>query len=173
MKKILVIGSGGSGKSTVAIRLGKLLDIDVVHLDRLYWNPGWIETPRPEWHKIVQEILKRDSWIIDGNYSNTLALRIEACDTVVFLDRSRPLCLWRVLKRWALYRGRSRPDIAEGCPEQINLEFILWIWGYKKRTRPKVIGMLQKSSTTKNVVWLRSESEVREFLARTTNDLNH
>lgn len=161
-----MIGSGGAGKSTVATSLGTLLDIEVFHLDTLYWKPGWIEKCRPEWHKTIQELLKRDSWIIDGNYSNTLELRVAACDTVVFLDIPRLICLWRVLKRWALYRGKSRPDMAEGCPEKINLEFIRWVWGYKNRTRPKVVAMLNNNSPRKKVVWLRSDREVRAFLER-------
>src|SRR5829696_6662179 len=99
MRKVLVIGSGGAGKSTVARRLGARLQIDVIHLDSLYWQPGWVETSKDEWKTIVAEILKRDSWILDGNYSGTLAMRYEACDTVIFLDMPPIVCLWRVIKR--------------------------------------------------------------------------
>jgi adenylate kinase family enzyme len=68
MQKVLVIGSGGAGKSTFARHLGKCLNIDVIHLDALYWHPGWVETPRAEWRKVINELLRRDAWIIDGNY---------------------------------------------------------------------------------------------------------
>ena len=94
-----MIGSGGAGKSTVARHLGKLLNIEVFNLDALYWKPGWVKTPRGEWRKIIEELLKRDSWIIDGNYSNTLELRLKECDTVIFLDIGSAACLWRVVKR--------------------------------------------------------------------------
>src|SRR5882724_2173258 len=114
MNKILIIGSGGAGKSTFAERLGQVLKIEVVHLDVLYWKPGWVETPKPEWRKTVAELVKRESWIIDGNYSGTFDIRLEACDTVIFLDVARAFCLWRVLKRWMLYRHGGRPDMAEG-----------------------------------------------------------
>jgi adenylate kinase family enzyme len=78
MKKVLVIGSGGAGKSVFARQLGQVLNIDVVHLDALYWHPGWAETPRAEWRKVIEGLVRRDAWIIDGNYSNTLDFRLEA-----------------------------------------------------------------------------------------------
>ena len=146
MRKVLVIGSGGSGKSTFAKRMGQLLNIKVIHLDTHYWNPGWVETPKADWLKTVEELVKRDSWIIDGNYSGTLDLRLKACDTVIFLDRSRLTCLWRVLKRLFLYRNKARPDMTAGCPERFNLGFIHWIWDYPGRTRPKVLRMLSENS---------------------------
>ena len=166
MKKVLVIGSGGAGKSTFARHLGTLLNIDVIHLDALYWNPEWIETPRAEWRKVIEELLRRDAWIIDGNYSNTLDLRLEQCDTVIFLDIARPICLWRVVKRAILYRSRIRPDMAEGCRERLDLGFIRWVWSYHSRTRPQITEMLRKSAQSKKVIWLRSQAEAKRFLAR-------
>jgi adenylate kinase family enzyme len=166
MKKVLVIGSGGAGKSTLARDLGTLLNIDVIHLDALYWHPGWIETPRAEWRKLIEELLRRDAWIIDGNYSNTFDLRLEACDTVIFLDIARVICLWRVLKRAILYRGRTRPDMAEGCHERLDLGFIRWVWRYKSGTRPRMIEALRQLPQSKQVIWLRSQAEVKRFLAR-------
>jgi adenylate kinase family enzyme len=165
MRKVLVIGSGGAGKSTFAGQLGKLLKIEVLHLDKFYWQPGWIETPKPVWLKTVEELLRRDAWIMDGNYSGTLDIRIEACDTVVFLDMARTLCLWRVLKRAVKYRNQSRPDMAEGCREQLPFEFIVWIWNYPRRTRPKIVRMLESKMRDKRIVWLRSQADVRSFLA--------
>lgn len=165
MRKVLIIGSGGAGKSTLANQLGKLLDIEVLHLDKIYWQPGWVEMPKAEWRKTVEELSRREAWIMDGNYSGTLDLRFAACDTVVFLDMARPLCLWRVLKRAVMYRNRSRPDMAEGCPEQLTWEFILWIWNYPRRSRPKIVRALESALEGKKVVWLRSQSDVRRFLA--------
>lgn len=165
MRKILVIGSGGAGKSVFAIQLGELLNIEVLHLDKFYWRPGWIELPKAEWLRMVKQLLERDSWIMDGNYSGTLDIRLEGCDTVIFLDMPRLLCLWRVLKRAIMYRNKSRPDMTEGCREKLNLEFILWVWNYSRRTRPKVVEMLKSNSQRKKIVWLRSDSEVESFLA--------
>lgn len=165
MRKVLLIGPGGAGKSTLANQLGELLDIEVLHLDKFYWQPGWVEMPKGEWLKTVEELLNRDAWIMDGNYSGTLDIRYKACDTVIFLDMARTLCLWRVLKRALMYRKRSRPDMAEGCAERLTLEFILWIWNYPRRTRPKIIRMIKSKSEEKRIVWLRSQSDVKSFLA--------
>ena len=166
MRKVLVIGPGGAGKSVFANRLGELLNIEVLHLDKFHWRPGWVELPKVEWLKTLKELLGRDSWIMDGNYSGTLDIRLEACDTVIFLDMPRWLCLWRVLKRAMMYRNGSRPDMAEGCRERLNLEFIRWIWNYPSRRKPKVVAMLTSNAQRKKIVWLRSDSEVERFLAR-------
>ena len=164
MKRVLIIGSGGAGKSTVAERLGQLLNIEVLHLDKFYWRAGWVETPKSEWLKTIEELLGRDAWIMDGNYSGTLEMRLAACDTVIFLDISRLLCLWRVMKRAMMYRNQSRPDMAEGCREKFNLEFIRWVWSYRSKTRPKIVKMLESKAEEKRIVWLRSQSEVELFL---------
>jgi adenylate kinase family enzyme len=165
MRKVLIIGSGGAGKSTLANRLGALLKLEVLHLDRLYWRAGWVEPPKAEWLKTVEELIKRDEWIMDGNYSGTLDVRLRACDTVIFLDLSRTVCLWRVLKRALMYRNKVRPDMAEGCHERLTLEFVMWIWGYPKRSRLKIVRMLESNAGVKRVVWLRSQAEVEKFLA--------
>jgi adenylate kinase family enzyme len=170
MKKVLVIGSGGAGKSILASRLGGLLKIPVLHLDRFYWRSGWIEPPKDQWVKTVDGLLRQDAWIMDGNYSGTLAMRVDASDTVIFLDLPRVLCVWRVLKRALIYRNDVRPDMAEGCREKLNWEFISWVWNYSTRSRPKIMQLLRSNSERKKIVWLRSSSEVESFLARLATD---
>src|SRR4051794_30280430 len=108
MKKILILGSGGAGKSTLARRLGEHLQMEVIHLDSYYWKPGWIERPKPEWRQVVARLTEGESWVMDGNYSGTIELRIGACDTVILLDIPRTTCLWRVIKRAVAHRGHSR-----------------------------------------------------------------
>ena len=166
MKRILVIGSGGAGKSTVATRLGQLLDLEVNHLDKFYWRPGWVETPPDEWSQVVADLISGESWIIDGNYGGTLEPRMQRCDTIVFLDMPRLLCLWRIVKRQLKYRGgRRRPDMGEGCPEKLDPEFVSWVWNYSRRTRPKVVELIRQHANGKRVVWLRSTAEVEKFLS--------
>ncbi len=164
MKKILVIGSSGSGKSTFARKLGEILKIEVIHLDSHFWHPGWIETQKNEWPGVVEKLLEREAWIMDGNYSRTLEKRILACDTIFFLDLPRRICLARVLKRVIAYRNRSRPDVAEGCLERLDWEFLKWVWAYPNRTRPGTIELLDKYSESKRVIWLRSQGEIDRFL---------
>jgi len=165
MRKVLVIGSGGAGKSTFANRLGELLNIEVIHLDQFYWRPGWVETPKSEWLETVERLVRKDSWIMDGNYSGSLEIRLAACDTVIFLDIARSVCVWRLLKRAVLYRKKNRPDMAEGCAERLNLEFVRWVWNYYSRTRPRVLVRLEENADRKRIVCLHSGSEVESFLA--------
>lgn len=166
MKKVLVIGSGGAGKSTFARRLGRATGIEVIHLDAVYWGAGWAEPAKEEWRATVEELLKRDSWIMDGNYGGTLDLRLEACDAVVFLDLPRRVCLWRVLKRRALYRHSPRPDMAPGCPEKLDWKFLKFVWDYPRTRRPAVLEKLERRSRGKTVAVLRSQKEIENFLAR-------
>ncbi len=139
MSKIAIIGSGGSGKSTLARRLGALLGIPVIHLDSLFWKPGWVETETGEWRSIQEDLVKGDCWIIDGNYSDTMDVRFEAADTLVFLDFPRSLCLWRAVRRRFQYAGRSRPDVGPGCPEKIDWDFVRWIWTFPAAQRPVLL----------------------------------
>ena len=163
MKKILVIGSGGSGKSTFSRRLGEKLGLPVVHLDQLYWRPGWVETPKDEWVEIVRDELEKGAWIMDGNFGGTRAMRMQAADTVIFLDLPRYLCMYRILKRTLIYRRGQRPDMAKGCDERFDLEFIMWVWNYPNRARLNVLEEL-RMFPGKNVIFLKSRGEIEQFL---------
>ena len=164
MKRILIIGSGGSGKSTLARRLGAATGIEVIHLDKLHWQPNWVEPDKEEWGRTVDKILAGDSWIIDGNYSGTLEKRIRAADTVIFLDLPRAVCIWRIFKRVARYRNTSRPDVAEGCEEKFDLKFLKWIWDYPQRSKPKVESLLEKFQDKIEIIRLRTPGEVENFI---------
>ena len=167
MKKILVIGSGGAGKSTFAKQLGERLKLNVIHLDALYWKPGWIEPPKDEWAATIDELLTREAWIMDGNYSSTMERRLAACDAVVFLDLPPHVCLWRVLMRLRQYHSLTRPDMAAGCYEQFNWQFLLWVWNYRRRSRPKIVQLLKRFENHVQVIWLRSPAEVTQYLQTT------
>lgn len=107
---------------------------------------------------------------MDGNYSGTLGMRIEACDTVIFLDIARTICLRRVFKRALLYRNRVRPDMAQGCNERLSFEFVRWIWDYPKSSRPKILKLLEERAHNKNVFRLRTQAEVEKFLTDVGRD---
>lgn len=164
MKRIVIIGPGGAGKSTLAKQLGEILNTEVIHLDKLYWQSGWVEPSADEWGKKVEELLKADSWVMDGNFGGTMEMRLEACDTAIFMDFPPVICLYRVLKRRLKYRNTNRPDMSEGCNEKVDLEFLGWIWSYRKIKKPKVEKILQKFKQEKNIVRLTSPKEVNKFL---------
>jgi len=164
MNRVVVIGSGGSGKSTFSRELGLVTGIPVIHLDREYWRPGWEETPKDEWAIRVAEMLGGERWIIDGNFGGTREMRMRAADTIIFLDLPRRVCLYRILKRTVKYYGRSRPDMAEGCNERLDLEFILWVWNYRNRGRKRILAELEGLGD-RRVIILKNRRQVIEFLA--------
>lgn len=163
MRRVLIVGSGGSGKSTLARQLGARLGVPVVHLDQHYFSPGWTEPSPDDWATTVNRLLAAEAWVMDGNYGGTMEHRIAAADTVVFLDRSRWLCLWRVLVRWLRYAGRTRPDMAPGCPDRIELAFVRYILAYPATRRPGVLARLEAAPHVR-VHRLRSRRDVEAFL---------
>jgi len=166
MRRVLVIGPGGAGKTTFARALAERTGLPLIHLDTLYWSAGWTPTPNEEWDRTIEQLVARNSWIIDGNYGRTLPTRLAACDTVIFLDTPRLLSLWRVLQRSVRYRGRSRPDLPAGCPEVLTWEFVWWIWTYKKRRRPDILRQMAALPARTRAIVLHSSREVRDFLDR-------
>ena len=165
MKRVLVLGNAGSGKSTLANELARLLTVPVIHLDALFWQPGWCETPRDEWKRRVAGLLSNERWVMDGNYLGTLPERLAAADTAVLLDVSRVRCLCRVVRRGFMERGKPRADMAAGCVEQIpDMSFLRWIWRFPRDDLRPMQEQLQRAAESKHIKVLRSAAEVRAFL---------
>lgn len=163
MKRILVLGSSGAGKSTFARELGERLGIETIHLDSYYWQPNWISPPPEVWGQKLKSLLERDSWVMDGNYTASLSLRLEYADTVIFLDRGRVKSLLRCVGRLLKYRGQSRPELAPGCNEKIDLDFLKWIWNYPRDVKPVVLETLEKQAD-KEIIVLKSDNEIARYL---------
>ncbi|MEW9676322.1 DNA topology modulation protein [Lentibacillus sp. L22] len=166
MNKIILIGSGGSGKSTLARQLGAKLNLKVYHLDALFWKPNWVGVPRNEQRGIQNELVKNEKWIIDGNYGGTMDIRLNAADTIIFLDVHRTICVYRAFKRMLQYRNKTRPDMGEGCEERFDFGFLKWIWNYPKAKRPEVLKKLEQFSTEKQIIILRSPKQIQKFLEK-------
>ena len=160
----MIMGCSGAGKSTLALELGRRLDLPVIHLDWHFWQTGWVETPKEDWADKVRVLLQEDRWIMDGNFGSTMALRMAEAAVIVFLDFPRRICLRRVLWRWWTYRGRTRPDLPEGCPEKIDLEFLRWIWNFRRRSRPPFLEAIERFREGRVVEILHDPAEVRRFL---------
>jgi adenylate kinase family enzyme len=165
MNRIAVIGCSGSGKSVLARQMGARLDLPVHHLDRLYWKPGWVRPAPDDWVGIQEDLVSGERWILDGNYGGTLQIRLEACDTAVFLALSRYHCLFRVIKRSLVDWGKLRPDLNSGCPDQLpDWEWIRWIWNYPNASEPRVLEKIDAAGVPQ-VIILRTPKQVRDFLA--------
>jgi adenylate kinase family enzyme len=162
VKRVAIVGSGGAGKSTLAAELGRRTGLPVVHLDRYFWHPGWVETPRDEWRLVQRKLFAADSWIADGNYSATLDERLPRADTVVFCDFPAWRTLPRVLRRTLTNYGKAVQ--ADGCPERIDPTFLLWVIRYRRRSKPKLVRNLAKLAPQAEVQVLTSPRAVAGFL---------
>ena len=164
MERIMIIGCPGSGKSTLAVKLGEKLKLPVIHLDKLYWKKGWVESSAQEFLEKLEKELKRPQWIIDGNYGATIPQRLERADMVIFLDYPRSVCLSRALKRILSGYGKTRPDMGEDCPERLDIEFLKYIWFFRKKNRSGLAKMLAK--TPEKVIIIRNRKEYRRFFKK-------
>ena len=162
MRRVLVIGSPGAGKSTLSHALARRTGLPLHHLDRMFWLPGWVERDRDEGRAELAKVLAQDCWIIDGNYGSTLPLRIARADTAVWLDYPTALCLGRALRRWWMYRGHSRPDMTEGCPERLDGEFLLYILNFRRAWRDRNATALAGFDGT--IMRLRTPAETAAWL---------
>ena len=169
MKRVIIIGCGGAGKSTLARKMGELTGIPVIHLDQLFWKPGWVERTREEFDPMIQRELEKEAWIMDGNFSRTLPQRIQRCDMVIYLDFSRMSCLLGVLKRVLTTYGKVRPDMGEGCPERMDFGFMKWVWNYNQNKRENNYRLLNEATHAETVV-LKNRRSVRRFLKSLENE---
>jgi len=164
MERIIIIGCGGAGKSTLARQLGEALGLPVVHLDKLFWRPGWVQVPQEEFDELVRREMEKDRWIMDGNFSRTIGQRLPKCDTIIYLDFSRWTCLWGVFQRILKNYGKVRPDMTDGCPERLDWDFIKFVWNFNKNNRVRNYTYLAQAKHAKHIV-LKSRKEVKAFLA--------
>ncbi len=165
MQRVVIVGPGGAGKSTLADEMGRRTGLPVIHLDQHFWQPGWVETPRDVWRAIQQELFSDDEWIADGNYSGTLDERLPRADTVIFCDFRAWWALRRVLRRWSTNRGQAVQ--AEGCPERFDPRFLWWVLRYRRRSRPRVVRAIAELAPDASVHVLRNPRAVEAFLAKT------
>jgi adenylate kinase family enzyme len=160
----MVIGPSGAGKSTLARRMGERLDLPVVHLDRLFWNPGWVPTETAGFRARMVQAVAGERWVIDGNYSAHMDLRLPRAEAVIWLDLPRrvyfPRTVWRMIRNW----GRTRSDIGPGCPERFDLAFFRdWVWTYPTRSRARQAKLMAELDASVMGIILRSPAEVRQF----------
>ena len=164
MKKIIVIGCPGSGKSTVSRALHNKTGIPLYHLDMMYWNADKTTVEKSVFLERLSVVLEKDEWIIDGNYGSTMELRMAACDTVIFLDYPLDVCLNGIKERL----GKPRSDMPWIETEE-DAEFIDFIKNYNEQQKPKVLELLKKYSD-KNIIILESREQADAFLNGETYD---
>lgn len=164
-QRVVVIGSSGVGKSTFARRLGAITGLPVTHIDQLFWFEGWVQRPKRNYFELLSAVVAQDRWIIGGVNPSTLDLRLPRTDLLIWLERGRIPCLWRVARRVATNIGRVRPDMAPGCPEQLpDWEFITYIWTFKTRIAPRIEAAIDRHDMRARTVRLGSDRAARDWL---------
>ena len=161
MKKVIVIGCPGSGKSTFSKALHKITDIPLFHLDMVFWNADKTTVEKTVFLDRLLKIVQNDEWIIDGNYGSTMELRIQACDTVIFLDYPSEVCLKGIEER----KGKPRSDLPWIEPDEDDAEFIEFIKNYNSQSRPKVMELLDRYSH-KDIIIFSTRTQAEEFLIK-------
>lgn len=164
-QRVVIIGSSGTGKSTFARRLGDATGLPVTHIDQLFWQAGWVQTPKPLYLERLSAVVAQERWIIEGVNASTLDLRLPRTDLLIWLERGRLGCLWRVARRVAASYGRVRPDLAPGCPEQLpDLEFLTYIWTFQTRIAPRIEAAIDRHDMRARTVRLAGDGAAQEWL---------
>lgn len=166
MKRILIIGNAGSGKTTFAMALAEKTGLPLVHLDKLFWRGKWEMLPKEEFDPLLQTELEKEEWIIDGNFSRTLPHRLKYCDTVFYFDFPAALCLWGITKRVFKNYGKTRVDMGGECPEYFDRQkFDLYkaVIGFNKKHRKKYHRLLA-AEKNKNIIVFKSRRDVKKYL---------
>ncbi|MGW4962310.1 hypothetical protein ACWEPL_34250 [Nonomuraea sp. NPDC004186] len=155
MKRVVILGRGGSGKSTLAARLGTITGLPVIELDKHFWRPGLEATPPDQWAAIQGELVRAETWIMDGDLGpfDVLDVRLQAADTVILLDFSFWRCAWRAIRR-----SRERAD------------FWLWVWAYRRRSRPLLLTAVATHAGDAKLHMIRNPYALRRFIAQVTDD---
>jgi adenylate kinase family enzyme len=167
MHRVAIVGSGGAGKSTLARALGAVTGLPVYHLDRFILKNGWEMVQAEEEERILQGILASERWIIDGNYGRTAPARFAVADTIIFLDLPAVLCTWRIIRRAieGVSSGSARPDVADGCIEEGDWEFIKWVWNFPRDSRPTILKRIEAYGQGAVIHHLQSKRAVRNFFS--------
>ncbi len=162
MNRIIIIGCGGAGKSTLSKEIASILNLPLYHLDKMFWLPGWVEKSRPLFYADQEKIISEDEWIIDGNYMNSIPIRIKRADTVIYLNMPILLCFYRAVKRF--FKKAERHDIGEGCEEKLDKKFLWWILTFRVHTAPRINKILAEYKDKRIIIELKNRIQIKEFL---------
>lgn len=156
-KKVIVIGCPGAGKSTFSRKLHDSTNLDLFHLDALYWNEDCTHISREELIKKQEEIFKQESFIIDGNFKSTLEMRVKEADVVFLFDLPTEICI-----KGAKNRKGNRPEMPCELPD--NDELIDFILNFNNEVMPKIQYLLKKYNS--NVIIFHSHKEADEYIEK-------
>ncbi|MFD8645095.1 MULTISPECIES: topology modulation protein [Streptomyces] len=164
MKKVAIVGCGGSGKSFLARELGRILDAPVTHLDAAFYDDEWNALPLDKFANLQRELVAQPRWVIDGNYNSTLQIRLDACDTVVLMDVSTVAALYGIFSRQIRHGAGHKGN---GVHNRINWGVIKYVATYRRKMRPRVMSKIEEfASGRAEVVLLTSRGQTRRWLRK-------
>ncbi|QWW69411.1 AAA family ATPase [Rhizobium sp. WYJ-E13] len=164
-ERIVVIGGSGGGKSTLAQKLASHFDLTYLSIDRdIRWLPGWVERGKEEQRQRIIERIAGERWIMDGTNTSTFDIRLPRTDIVIWVRMPRLLCVWGVLTRWLKHLGRTRPEMAPGCIEKVDWEFLEFIWTFEKKFTPRVTAAIAAHGPHVPVLQVKSRRQMRALL---------
>ena len=162
----MIIGCCGAGKSTLAKKLQQRVPLELIHLDQHYWQTNWVEPSKEVWEETVRQLVKKEQWIMDGNYGGTMPIRMQRADTIIYLDYPIRTCFWRVLKRIWTYHGVVRPDMPDGCAERFDLAFLHYVLTYNIKKKKQLLARLAAAGRGKQVFVFKKNTDTDAFLAQ-------
>ena len=170
MRRILIIGNPGSGKSTFAVKLAEKTGLPLVHLDRIYWRGDWEHLSREEFDVALQAQLEQPAWIMDGNFNRTIPHRLQYCDAVFYFDLPTVTCLWGITQRVFSNYGKVRADMGGNCKERFDarkLQLYRSVLCFRRQHRREYYELLNKTPDAEVVVF-KSRRRAETYLKQIT-----
>ncbi|WP_205926325.1 MULTISPECIES: AAA family ATPase [unclassified Rhizobium] len=163
--RILVMGCSGGGKSTLSQKIAARFDLTYISVDRdILWLPGWVQRDKTEQRSLILSMIEGERWVMDGTNPSTFDIRLPRTDFVIWVRMPRLLCIWGAVSRWLKWIGRTRPEMAPGCKEKIDWEFLRFIWTFEEKFTPRVVAALVEHGPDVPVLQLKSRGEMRQLL---------
>lgn len=162
-RNIMVLGCSGAGKSVLARRVAEITGLRLIHMDYFYFEPNWTVRNEDDIVARVVESIAEDGWVFDGNHAETFDLRAEKSDVIIWVNIPRWRCLFNALCRTWRYRGETRPDMADDCPERMNWNHVKFIWNFKKRSGA-MVKLIADNEHKKQIFILTNYRQVEDFV---------
>ncbi len=164
-KRIMVMGCSGGGKSTLSQKIAARFGLAYVSIDRdVLWLPGWVQRDKEDQRAIIVAKIQLERWIMDGTNPSTFDIRLPRTDFVIWVRMPRLVCIWGVVSRWVKWMGRTRPEMAPGCIEKVDWEFLRFIWTFEEKFTPRILAGLAEHGPDVPVLQLKSRGEMRQLL---------
>ncbi len=166
--RMIVVGSAGAGKTRLALALGKLRHLPVIHGDRVFWRPGWTDPDNDEFRAEVSRLTNAEAWIYDGNLGRVADIVLPRVQAVIWIEQPVYLSALRVYGRALRHLGRTRPDMGENCPERLSLSLWFYVSGFNTSMRPRIESWIQEFAPQIPVIVLKGDRQVAAFLSEHT-----